>query len=109
MNTYFDIIRIIENSPIDKGLFVRVFYPTGSHEWLPVDKSEYLRQLKMITYPDSNPFPCLFEVENDGEMYIHPKVANPKSISEYKEGDKVKFRLNGMGGLVTVDLKLTKI
>lgn len=81
--TYKDIINLLEESKM--GLFVPVFYHTGVYEWLPVDKQAYLRQLKLISNNDI-PFPCLFEVESDGEMFIHPKMENNQKIVTFVEG-----------------------
>ncbi len=76
MKTYADIIKILEGAEKENGLFVAVIYPTDRHEWLPVDITEYLRQLKQIDKPQDYPYPCFFEIENDGDMYIHPKGEN---------------------------------
>lgn len=71
--TYRDVIACLES--YNGKLYVAVHYPTNTHEWLPVDKAEYLRQLKLISNPEV-PYPCLFEVEPDNEMYIHPRANN---------------------------------
>ena len=74
MKTYKDVINLIE---VCSGqLYVAVIYATDRHEWLPVDKTEYLRQLRMIGNPEECPYPCYFEVDKDGEMFIHPKTEN---------------------------------
>lgn len=72
MLTYKDVLNVIEKS--SKRVYVAVFYHGGTYEWLPIDKQEYIRQLKMIANPEVCPFPCWFEIESDGEMFIHPKV-----------------------------------
>ena len=73
MKTYADIIKVIEES--DKRLSVAVIFSEKNWTWLPVDKAEYLRQLKMISNPEI-PYPCWLELEPYGEMFIHPKVKN---------------------------------
>jgi hypothetical protein len=77
MKTYSDVLILLKESG-KSNLYVAVIYPTGSHEWLPVDKTEYIRQLALIEPQSakSTPYPCWFEVEKDGEMYIHPKTEN---------------------------------
>ena len=84
--TYLDVIRILESNT--NRLYVAVFYPSGTHEWLPVDRTEYLRQLKGIGNPEI-PYPCLFEVEPDGEMFIHPRAVNGAGDDNrpWQEGD----------------------
>ena len=71
--SYLCVIRLLEKT--SGKLFVAVFYPSGTFEWLPVDKSEYLRQLKQIGNPEID-YPCLFEVDSDEDCFIHPKVEN---------------------------------
>jgi hypothetical protein len=89
MITYADIIRIIEASKPTEGLFIPIFYGTGTHEWFPVNKAEYLNNLKGIHKPETVAFPCLFQIEGDGEMFLHPKSENGlddariKFIDEY--------------------------
>jgi len=75
-HTYADVIKMLEQ---DGKLFVAVFYPNHTSKsphygWLPVDKAEYLRQLRLILDPAGVDFPCYFEVEPDGDMFIHPKM-----------------------------------
>jgi len=72
--TYADVITLLEASG-NHPLYVTVFYPNGPYEWLPVDKTEYLRQLKLINSPEVK-YPCLIEVERDGEMFIHTQAEN---------------------------------
>jgi hypothetical protein len=74
MKTYADVINLLEASK--EKVYVAVIYPSGRWEWLPVDKEEYLRQLKMISNAADVPYPCRFEIERSGEMFIHPKVEN---------------------------------
>jgi len=77
MKTYSEVLSLIKESG-ESNLYVAVIYTNARHEWLPVDKAEYTRQLDMID-PQSakvTPYPCYFEIEKDGEMYIHPKVEN---------------------------------
>ena len=97
MKSYKDLIDLLETS--DKGLFAPVFYITGRTEWLPVDKVEYLRQIKMFDKPETIPLPCYIEIESDGEVFIHPRQENgeetPKSLDYIKHGEIVKFRLDG--------------
>lgn len=73
---YLDVIKILETSHSNR-LSVAIFYKNGRYEWLPVDKTEYLRQLKLISSPETVEYPCWVEVEPDGEMFIHPRVENP--------------------------------
>ena len=77
MKFYADVLKLLLESG-DNSLHVAVIYPTGKHEWLPVDKSEYIRQLSMINKQSASTteYPCYFEVESDGSMYIHPKIEN---------------------------------
>ena len=73
MTTYGQVLAELERST--ERLYVSVFYPTGTFEWLPVDKTEYIRQLKMMDLGSLLlPYPCYFEV--DGEMFIHSKGEN---------------------------------
>ena len=72
--TYADVLRVVKES--SQNLYVAVIYVTGTVEWLPVDKVEYVKQLELIYVPDSARFPCYFEVESDGQMFIHPKAEN---------------------------------
>lgn len=74
--TYADVITLLKASGKNK-LHVTAHYANGRHEWLPVDKKEYLRQLKLISSPETVKYPCWFEVESDGEMYIHTTWENP--------------------------------
>jgi hypothetical protein len=69
---YSDVIVLLEKSG-NARLYVTVHYVNGRYEWMPVDKAEYLRQLKMISNPSDVAYPCRFEVEKDDEMYIHSK------------------------------------
>jgi hypothetical protein len=75
MMTYGQVLETLRQST--KPLYVAVIYAKGTHEWLPVDKTEYIRQLGLI-HPDSLslPYPCYFEIESDGEMFIHPRTEN---------------------------------
>jgi len=73
---YNDVITLLEASGTNR-LHVVAHYSNGRHEWLPVDKAEYLRQLKMISSPEMVEYPCWFQVERDGEMFIHTKAENP--------------------------------
>ena len=68
--TYAKVIRQLIWRDTTK-IFVLVMYPTGTHEWLPVDKKEYLHQLRQITDPDAE-YPCRVELEPAGEVYINP-------------------------------------
>ena len=72
--SYLDVIKLLEVSG-DNRLYITAHYTNGRYEWLPVDKTEYLRQLKMIGNPEID-YPCRFEVEKDGEMFIHTRWAN---------------------------------
>lgn len=72
--SYADVIRLLQESGNNR-LYVTAHYKNGRHEWLPVDKAEYLRQLLMISNPEID-YPCYFEVERDGEMFIHTKGEN---------------------------------
>lgn len=73
LKTYQDIIEIIENSEPSDRLSVAVFF-SGDLTWLPVDKEEYVRQIRMKDDPAKYNFPGWLQVENDGEMFIHPNV-----------------------------------
>lgn len=74
--TYKDVIETLEKS--SEKLYVAVIYHTDCHEWLPVDKEEYIRQLSTISNPETIPYPCWLEIEPDGEMFIHPKHGKPE-------------------------------
>lgn len=74
--TYAVVITFLEASE-NHRLYVTAHYPTGRYEWLPVDKAEYLRQLKQISSPELHQYPCWFQLERDGEMFIHTKAENP--------------------------------
>lgn len=73
--TYLDILTILRNSG-DKGLYVAVIYENNRWEWLPVDKNKYIQLLDSMGNAREVPYPCYFEVEPDGEMFIHPKMEN---------------------------------
>jgi hypothetical protein len=74
MKTYQDVIDQIESS--DCRLHVAISYASGTIDWLPVDKVAYVHQLRLIDFPQNYKFPCWFEIEKDGDMYIHPKCEN---------------------------------
>jgi len=77
LKTYSDILTVLKNTGENK-LHVAVIYANDRHEWLPIDKKEYIRQLDQI-HPKSastTPYPCFFEIENDKSMFIHPKWEN---------------------------------
>ena len=74
MKTYKDIIDLLEKTT--ELVYVSVYYPSGRYEWLPVDRIEYLRQLKMIDQPENYPFPCFVSVDSDLEVFIHSKQEN---------------------------------
>lgn len=72
MTTYNDVIRHLNHS---KGrVSVAATYENGDYGWLPIDKAEYLRQLKMIGNPEIN-FPCMIKFDGN-ETYIHPTGKN---------------------------------
>jgi len=71
--SYGQVVELIEANP-SAGIFVPVFYCTGTYEWLPIDRQELLRQYKMISNPEV-PFPCWVEVEH-GDIFFHPKIEN---------------------------------
>src|ERR1035438_9461864 len=85
--TYVDVITLLEASGSHR-LHVTAHYANGRYEWLPVDKIQYLQQLKAISNPESVEYPCWFEVEPDGEMFIHTKAENPIEVT-HVEGDAV--------------------
>ena len=70
-------MRIVKESR--KNLYAPVFYITGTYEWLPIDKIQFIRQLSLISNADKVEYPCYFEIESDGEMFIHPRMVNPES------------------------------
>jgi hypothetical protein len=74
--TYADVIILLKAFG-NYRLSVTAHYANGRYEWLPVDKAEYLRQLELISNPDKVEYPCWFEIEPDGEMFIHTKAENP--------------------------------
>lgn len=77
MKTYSDVLTHLKNTGENK-LHVAVIYANDRHEWLPIDKKEYIRQLEQI-HPESantTQYPCFFEIENSGDMFIHPKWEN---------------------------------
>jgi hypothetical protein len=79
--TYADILKMVETNP--QGLFVAIIYTKkGTHEWLPVDKKIFIHQLRLISHPEQNTYPCYFEVERDGEMFIHPQGESKLSIHD---------------------------
>lgn len=65
-------MRIVKESR--KNLYAPVFYITGTYEWLPIDKIQFIHQLSLITNADKVEYPCYFEIESDGEMFIHPRI-----------------------------------
>jgi hypothetical protein len=77
MMTYQNVIDLLKRIETGK-MYVPVFYLSGRHEWMPVDKMEYLRTLLQITNTnlDTLPFPCKVEIESDGEIFLHPRVEN---------------------------------
>ena len=75
MKTYQNVRDIIRNSPVNSKLYVVVFYKNERHDWLPVDKQVYLDDLQLINNIEI-PYPCFFEVDRDGDMYIHTRWKN---------------------------------
>lgn len=78
MKTYSDILTLLRNSGDHNKLHVAVIFSKGYYEWFPVDKVGYMQQLALIEPQAAKvtPFPCYLEVEEDGEMFIHPNVEN---------------------------------
>jgi hypothetical protein len=77
LKTYSDILTLLKNTGENK-LCVAVIYANDRHEWLPIDKKEYIQQLEQI-HPESantTTYPCFFGIENDGSMLIYPKWEN---------------------------------
>lgn len=76
MISYKKFIELLEKSK--EKIYVPVFYVSGTYEWLPIDKAEYLRILRQIANPDLDtlPFPCKVEIESDGQIFLHPKMEN---------------------------------
>ena len=72
MKTYGEVLEILKSNG---DLYVPVFYITGTYEWLKVDKDDYIDQITN-PYISNTPYPCWIEVESDGEMFIHPKIAS---------------------------------
>lgn len=72
--SYRDVIKTIKDLE-QYDLLVPIVYANGNHTWIPVDKKAYVRQLRRID-DLTQPFPCLFEVERDRQMFIHPKAPN---------------------------------
>ena len=68
--SYANALTLIKNNG---RIYVAVIYENNRHEWLPVDKTEYIRQLEMITNAENVEYPCWLQVW-DGDIYIHPKV-----------------------------------
>ena len=73
MKTYLGLIKLIQ--ACKGGIYVAVHYVSGTYEWLPVDKTEYIRQLQMIGNPEI-PFPCMFDVDKDEDIYIRSHWEN---------------------------------
>jgi len=73
--TYADVIYILEHCGNNR-LYVPSFYANGRYEWLPVDRQHYLKQITGIHEPAKAEYPCWFEIESNGEMFIHSKVEN---------------------------------
>ena len=80
--TYAEVIRHLAWKDTT-NVFVFVTYLNGRQEWLPVDKKEYLRQLRLITDPNVE-YPCRVELEADGEIYINPTA--PSAIIYHMAG-----------------------
>ena len=74
VKTYSDMIALLESNP--NQVFVPILYVNDRIEWFAIDRVEYLRQIKGISNPQF-PFPCMIEIEPDGEIFFHPKVNNP--------------------------------
>ena len=70
------MIKLLESNP--NRVHIPVFYVTGDYEWIVIDRVAYLQQLKMIGNPEID-FPCMVEIESDGEIFFHPKIEN-KSV-----------------------------
>jgi hypothetical protein len=71
MKTYGDILEILESNG---DLYIPTFYHTGRYEWFKVDKEHYMRDIRGSDL--DFPYPCYVEVENDGEIFLHPKIEN---------------------------------
>jgi hypothetical protein len=80
MKSYFDVLGEISKSSSESRLSIAVFFTQvySRHEWLPVDKRQYIEYLSAIEpqAAKATPYPCWFEIDNDGDMFIHPNVRN---------------------------------
>ena len=72
--TYKEAIDIFSKSP-QLHIQVPLVHRDGKgHGWLPVDKVKYLDMLKDVTNAAEVIFPWGIEIENDGELFLHPKM-----------------------------------
>jgi hypothetical protein len=77
IKTYATMISALELLPADKDLFVSAFYPTGTMEWIKVDKAEYLRCIQMVDKPRDKRFPCKADHDRSGNLFIETNAENP--------------------------------
>ena len=72
IKTYADVIRLLETSKT--SISAPIFFLNGTYEWLPIDRTAWLAQLKEVSNPEQWTYPCHIEIERDGEMFLHPRV-----------------------------------
>ena len=77
IKNYANMLSAVELLPADKNIFVSVHYPTGTMEWLMMDRTEYLRQLQMIGNPRERRFPCKADHDRSGDLFIQTDAENP--------------------------------
>lgn len=80
MKTYRDIINAIRVSP--GGVYVQFVYPTGTQEFLPIDKWHFFHDIAGPTKDMDRPYPCAVEVNGvTGDIYIYPQRPNNSKIN----------------------------
>ena len=69
MITYSIAREIFRTAP---AVCVPIHLHTGRNAWFKVDKDYILE----VTPESELPYLCYIEIENDGEVFLHPKIEN---------------------------------
>lgn len=74
MKTYREILELFK---VNGDIYAPVIYHNGRIEWFKLDKAQLVGWLSGCNkaYLDG-PYPCRVEVEQDGEVFLHPKIEN---------------------------------
>ena len=73
MKTYREVLNILEGNG---DTYIPIFYIKGTMEWYKIDKKDYIKNRTEDNTNLDMPYPCYVEVEQDGEVFIHPQIEN---------------------------------